>query len=485
MTKLPASPPVDCFLLLACPEFIIRRARWVFRNWAARYQVRLIEVARAGDIPAGSICISYGSPQGETVPRTFSVPYNDKAWREQPDIVSARFHNTEKHTVVDPWGYAETVFRTENTGTTCGFDVAAAVYTFLNADTRATEHDLDVHGRIRYDRSLVGRLGLVHRPVVDEWMDLITTGVEKAAGTLPRRSLWGGHSFALCVTHDIDRVHRGWVDAVRKSRRELLHGRLRTGLKTAWGVKDVLKNRGDLYWNLQEVLNIDRTHGVKPTFFLMADGDHELDAPYSLRERRWRTIISNILDAGGEIALHGSYDSFNDSDMLTRQRRMIKKAIGCSVRGCRQHYLRYDPADTPSIHNQSGIKYDTTLGFAEHVGFRNGTAHPFVMYDTIENHPLPVVEIPLAIMDRTLDIYRKLNVDDAWNEVEPVLETVAETGGCVSVLWHNILFSDAVYPGWRDVFEQIIHWARQRNAYLCTCQEAHDITRSSHAAANT
>ena len=69
--------------------------------------------------------------------------------------------------------------------------------------------------------------------------------------------------------------------------------------------------------------------------------------------------------------------------------------------GNRFHYLMFDPEKTVQILEDCGIKYDTSLMFAEHVGFRRGCCSPFYLYDFEKNRTSPVIEIPLIIMDTT------------------------------------------------------------------------------------
>ena len=94
---------------------------------------------------------------------------------------------------------------------------------------------------------------------------------------------------------------------------------------------------------------------------------------------------------------------------------------GCStqpdsaVTGVRYHYLRALYHETLPLLEQAGFTYDTTMAFAEHEGFRCGCSFPFRPYSLAEERPLDLVELPLAVMDGTLQEphYRDLAAPEA------------------------------------------------------------------------
>ena len=46
----------------------------------------------------------------------------------------------------------------------------------------------------------------------------------------------------------------------------------------------------------------------------------------------------------------------------------------------RQHYLRWS-IKTPVIQNKFGFNNDSSVGYADYVGFRCGTSHEYSMFD--------------------------------------------------------------------------------------------------------
>ena len=110
--------------------------------------------------------------------------------------------------------------------------------------------------------------------------------------------------------------------------------------------------------------------------------------------------------------------------------------------------------ETLPLLEQAGFAYDTSLAFAEHEGFRCGCSFPFRPYSLAEERPLDLVELPLAVMDGTLQEphYRGLAAADAERAAAAVLARALRSGGAVSLLWHNNRFDPRVSRGYDEVY---------------------------------
>ena len=471
--------PQRICLLLTCPENCRARALWVWRTWQVQFNAHVLVVDTPDDLPGDEPLVVYGEPL-RTRRRCLVIPYDPVTWADTPDVTTLRWIDHEGEPLADPWGTAGTpsAERLSDGTTRLEMDLIGAACRVLSGDGNEESRG-DAHGRQPHDESLIGRLGLTHQLVVDRWLAAIAGAVSRLLGRpVERRRLWGAAPFAFCATHDIDRIHKGWADALRRSVRQALLARWREGLQTAtralWG----LRSGTDLYWNLDELLRLDLTYGARPTFFLMAGGGHELDAIYDLAERRWLPVVRRILESGGEVGLHGSYRSPFDRQRLAAERAALERLTGRPAAGVRQHFLRHDPWRTWAAQSGAGFAYDSTVGFVEHVGFRAGTCFPYPAFDLAGDRPLPMIELPLMVMDRTLEQYLRLSPSRAWEAIEPVLESVERHGGCLTALWHNLFVVEACYPGWQGVYERLLDWARQRGALMATGAEIHHAVRS-------
>ena len=93
------------------------------------------------------------------------------------------------------------------------------------------------------------------------------------------------------------------------------------------------------------------------------------------------------------------------NDRLSRdqaQRQQISAALGKEIFSTRQHCLRYDAAITPQLHFEAGFTADSTQGYNRSTGFRAGTSFPYWAWNHQDSCSIPLLEIPLHVMDSTL-----------------------------------------------------------------------------------
>lgn len=108
------------------------------------------------------------------------------------------------------------------------------------------------------------------------------------------------------------------------------------------------------------------------------------------------------------------------------------------------------------------MRYDDTLGYADHEGFRCGTCHAYPLYDLEHDRPLEVVERPLLVMDGTLKEYRGLTRPEALERLKALFTRCCAVEGDFVILWHNgCVFRDWT-PWFRKVYVPFMEWAAGR-----------------------
>ncbi len=90
--------------------------------------------------------------------------------------------------------------------------------------------------------------------------------------------------------------------------------------------------------------------------------------------------------------------------------------------------------------------YDSTLGYADHEGFRGGTCWSFRPFDIENDRVLDLWEVPLIVMDVTLRNYRGFTPTEAKVRILELAERVKRVGGTLTILWHNT----SLYESWKD-----------------------------------
>jgi hypothetical protein len=145
-----------------------------------------------------------------------------------------------------------------------------------------------------------------------------------------------------------------------------------------------------------------------------------------------------------------------DCDRIARELEKLAGIAGRKVSGNRCHYLALDVRRHFRDFEDAGLAYDTSLGFPEREGFRNGWTFPCRPYDLENDRPFRILEIPLAVMDTTLMEYRKLTAEEGWEACRKVLDTLRETGGGAALLWHN-----GRSGAWQDVYHRVLDYIRE------------------------
>ncbi|MDA0972702.1 MAG: polysaccharide deacetylase family protein, partial [Bacteroidetes bacterium] len=154
-----------------------------------------------------------------------------------------------------------------------------------------------------------------------------------------------------------------------------------------------------------------------------------------------------------EVGLHPSMASNSSDKALKMEFARLAKTTGKKVDTSRQHFLYLDLPNTYRRLIDKGIEVDFTMGFADHVGFRAGTSHPFPWYDLKEEKMTSMFLMPLSLMDASLQDYMGLSPDEALVEVQRIKEEVKAVNGTFVSLWHNDSVTDhGTWQGWKKVF---------------------------------
>jgi hypothetical protein len=351
---------------------------------------------------------------------------------------------------------------TETGSITIHYDIIAAAFYFLSGWQEYHSSDRDRFGRFPYKKSLQYKLGIITRPVVNYYFDILKTAMERATGLklLPRFNAGAGCS--VCLTHDIDNAESAWK---AEGRAALQKGRLLDFLKLL-----AARIRGrDAWFNWADIARQVRQAGGTSTFFFLCQ--HKpyrgiANADYSIGKKKYQSAITSLKSGGCEIAVHGSPEAATSPGLLCQEQARLPGPI----RGNRFHYLCFDPRHTPGLLDAAGLDYDSTLGFAEHFGFRHGYCFPFRLFNFQENKPYRFLEIPLILMDATLDHphYLQLTAAEVLPAIRPVIAEIEKFKGCFTLLWHNENFRPYKKNNGPAVFQQIMAYLASRQAVFLT-----------------
>ena len=342
-------------------------------------------------------------------------------------------------------------------------DLFGAAFTMLSRLEECVDGPRDLHGRLPSAASLAGRGGFLERPVVNEYSEVLYALLRRLWPELRRPS----RRYTLRPTHDVDFplvvAGRGAAGIARRALGDIV---LRRSLRLAAGsIRGALSSdpRRDPAHTFDFLMDVSEAHGQTSEFnFLCGRGASEFDGDYELDERHVVELMRDIHRRGHRIGLHPGYLTRDDPAEIARQFEMLRAAadqIGIEQEewGGRQHFLRWRNPHTWRGWDRAGLDYDSTLGFADHVGFRCGVCYPFRTFDVVARRPLRLLERPLQVMDVTLTDYMGLSPDEGIARADSLARTIRRYGGEMQVLWHN---THLLTRGARDHYQRLIEAIR-------------------------
>ena len=293
--------------------------------------------------------------------------------------------------------------------------------------------------------------------------------------------------FTIALTHDVDTPWRwtriGLRGAAARLKQNVRHAQLGPAVRETTGLATVPLHRlrgTDPNWRFEQILAEERRRGATGSSFYVIASHHDphdgaaADEYGRLRPR----LVETLLEAGGEVGLHGSYTAADDAARLAAEKHKLEALAG-PITGHRYHYLRVDPHRNFAPLADLRLRYDTTLGFPDALGFRAGIARPFRPWNFEREEPLDLIEVPLAAMDATLaeERYLGLAAKRAEPQLMQLLDRAAEFGGAFAVLWHPDRFDPATSGGWDRLYSRLLAGAQERGG---SCVPAAELV-SSHS----
>jgi hypothetical protein len=320
----------------------------------------------------------------------------------------------------------------------------AAIWTLARVEER-TIGERDAHGRFPAAASVAAREGFLDRPIVDEYGFALEQALRHLLpGWSPQRE-----PLSVRLTHDIDEV--GIPFSLRSSLGHLLRrGRPRAAFQDLYAG---LSNEAPAHLEcVLRIASLSSEHRIDSAFYWKASAASVTDSGYDPRHPKIQRVMDWLSEHGFENGVHPGYATFGSRERLRAEVDTLQKCLRQKLLGGRQHYLRWSP-ETWRDWEDCGLGHDSTVGFAEQVGFRAGTCIPYRPWLFAENREADLIEIPLLVMDRTLAYYMKLTAEHSYEVIRDVLRRCRNVGGVFTMLWHNDALLDPVYG---DVYSRTL-----------------------------
>ncbi len=357
-------------------------------------------------------------------------------------------------------------------------DLLKSAFYILSGAQEYNSKKKDAHGRYCYENSLHKELNFISYPIVNYYFEMILDGIEEFCRIhnleFKRKRLFDNFGFFL--SHDVDRVNFYGPKETLSKVLQILNLRP-TAYSFRLNIKHTLKSlhhllfpnkEPDPWWNFEYLINMEKELGIRSTFYFLHSRNKKLDSKYRFDDDKVTSLIKNLDEEGFEVGLHGSYDSYINADFLKDEYNRVHSVLGKKPIGIRQHFLRYKIPDTAIIQENVGLKYDNTLTFAEHEGYRSGYCYPFHPYDFENDKMLSIWMIPLTIMEVTILQYRKISFDNFRKIVDKQISEAKKFGGLISLLWHNCRLMDDEINGVSTFYPSLLKYIVKMSPEILT-----------------
>jgi hypothetical protein len=317
-------------------------------------------------------------------------------------------------------------------------DIISLSFILLSRYEETLIVERDSHGRFQFKNSLSNYYKFHKFPIVDEYCYLLKEKIKLIFLDIKFES----KRAKIIPTHDIDEIQRfsGFKKTLRTILEDIYY--YRSIISFIYSIKffliSLFNPHKDIYLqSIYKLIEISKKNGFISEFYFMgADSGNNNDG-YNCNSEILKKVYSEIETNNMVIGLHGGYLTFNDFNVLYKEKQRLECAINKSIKHNRQHFLRFNIENTFEVLEKSNIFFDTSLGYAEEEGFRCGTCHPYHPYNFKKDESYKIIERPLIVMDVTLSSYKSYNEKEALDSIQQLYERCKVVEGDFIILWHN------------------------------------------------
>lgn len=329
------------------------------------------------------------------------------------------------------------------------FDIISSSFFMLSRWEETVNKNRDKHGRFSAYQSTAYKQDFLNIPIVDVYGLILRNYLKILFNNIDL----GFNEFSVKLSHDIDEVRR--FSGFKRTIKTIIGGDLikrknilftLDSIKAA--IKTLINRKEDPYIKgILELANISKEYNLNSSFYFKTSEKSNYDSGYKI-DNTVRNVIGKLQKSGFEIGFHPGYTAYENYNVFIKERKELEIILGHSNYGGRHHYLRFEVPNTWRIWEKAGFKYDSTVGYADYEGFRCGTCHPFQPYDIDYDRELNIIEIPLIVMEATLNGYRNLTPQEGLENIIDLATKCKNVEGVFTLLWHN----ETIYREWKPWF---------------------------------
>lgn len=324
-------------------------------------------------------------------------------------------------------------------------DPVASIFYVLSRMEEYNCKNYDEHGRFPFTESILSRFKWIEKAMCDRWAEYIVKYILHLDVVVSQG--------LFIPTFDIDNTYAYKLKSGKRKVLSIIRDYIKLDTKR---LKErlVVKYGGvDPYDTFEKIKEVSKKFSSTKVFWL-TESNGAKDRNISIENAEHRKLIKEVAQLA-EVNIHPSYASFLNADQISLEKDNLAAITEKSITSSRQHYLRFQLPNSFRDLISAGITDDYSMGFAEHLGFRSGTARAHNWFDLENNESTGLTIHPFVYMDGTLREYMKIRQEESKLKIKNIYDEVQLFGGDFIFLWHNETIGD--YENW-DNWSQVLEF---------------------------
>lgn len=331
-------------------------------------------------------------------------------------------------------------------------DIFGSAFFMLSRYEELITKDRDHHDRFPATASVAYKASFLDRPIVNEYLEILWVCLVSLWPDLKRKERTASNFITCDVDWPFNPAVYSLKSAIKKAARLLIKDKNPIAsfqvTLTYLGAKLGLKVKDSFRDAISWMMDVNEAAGNRVAFYFITHNTSKSDTAEDFNSPRMRSLFREIANRGHEIGMHPGYETYNNlanfKKTVDELKRVLKEeGIVQTSLGGRQHFLRWDTAQTPHLWEKNGLAYDSTLSFADKAGFRCGVCYEFTMYDLVNRKPFKLKQRPLIVMECSIIAprYEGLGYTEQTMQRFSYFKKVShQFNGTFNLLWHNSHF---------------------------------------------
>lgn len=330
-------------------------------------------------------------------------------------------------------------------------DYLTTIFYIVNClqEYNTSESQADIYGRFKYEKSWQHKFNKIEENVVLQYIFDFLKSI--------KADIKPSFKSKIFVSHDIDTINGSLLQdglwALKHRRFDIICLLI---------FKEII-NKGE-WKNIDKIIKLESEYDIKSTFFWLVKKGEGLNnirnADYNISKQN--KFIKEIKINSFYFGLHKSCSNNTIDEELS----LLPDISTLN----RHHFLRFSLPKLFEEIEESKLTFDSSIGFAERYGFRNGFGMPFIPFNLKDNKKYSFVEMPLMVMDGTFQKYLKTPLEKTADTAINFFEKHNQNA-YLSFLWHNTHFTNYKYKGYKEEFIKIIKYLYESNYAFITPTE--------------